>query len=93
MTDSDEPAVVRFDPETSRGFQSADPDVRCDRPLHPELEQHFEGKMYGHLKGETADAVVALLEPIRRASASCVRDEAIICRPFWRLAHKRRVKG
>lgn len=35
------------------------------RPIS-ELESHFEGKMYGHLKGETADAVVALLEPIQQ---------------------------
>ncbi len=42
----------------------------------PELEQHFEGKMYGHLKTETAEAVVALLEPIQARFHELRQDEA-----------------
>ncbi|MGL4795817.1 MAG: tryptophan--tRNA ligase, partial [Aeromonas jandaei] len=35
-----------------------------------------EGKMYGHLKTETAEAVVALLEPIQARFNELRQDEA-----------------
>jgi tryptophanyl-tRNA synthetase len=31
------------------------------------LEAEYEGKMYGHLKGDVADAVIALLEPVQKS--------------------------
>ena len=77
MTDSDEPSrgallILR----TSRGLQPAGPWMSgvTGRSI-PELEQHFEGKMYGHLKSETADAVVALLEPIQARFRELRQDE------------------
>ncbi|VFS85513.1 Tryptophan--tRNA ligase [Raoultella planticola] len=62
VTDSDEPPVVRYD---SR-IKPVSPTCWIFFPGLPvrafaELEQHFEGKMYGHLKGEVADAVSGML--------------------------------
>ena len=76
MTDSDEPAVVRFDPENKPGVSNLLTLMSgvTGRSI-PELEQHFEGKMYGHLKSETADAVVALLEPIQARFRELRQDE------------------
>ena len=77
MTDSDEPAVVRFDPENKPGVSNLLTLMSgvTGRSI-PELEQHFEGKMYGHLKTETAEAVVALLEPIQARFHELRQDEA-----------------
>ncbi len=77
VTDSDEPAVVRFDPENKPGVSNLLTLMSgvTGRSI-PELEQHFEGKMYGHLKTETAEAVVALLEPIQARFHELRQDEA-----------------
>ncbi|MGL6053551.1 MAG: tryptophan--tRNA ligase, partial [Aeromonas salmonicida] len=77
VTDSDEPAVVRFDPENKPGVSNLLTLMSgvTGRSI-PELEQHFEGKMYGHLKTETAEAVVALLEPIQARFRELRQDEA-----------------
>lgn len=40
-----------------------------------QLESHFEGKGYGHLKNETADAIVALLEPVQARFNHLRQDE------------------
>ncbi len=40
-----------------------------------QLESHFEGKGYGHLKTETADAIVALLEPVQASFHALRQDE------------------
>lgn len=39
-----------------------------------ELESHYAGKQYGHLKVETADIVVAALEPIQQRYRSYLAD-------------------
>ena len=77
MTDFDEPAVVRFDPENKPGVSNLLTLMSgvTGRSI-PELELHFEGKMYGHLKTETAEAVVALLEPIQARFHELRQDEA-----------------
>ena len=41
-----------------------------------ELVPHYEDKMYGHLKGDVADAVVALLEPIQSRFETLRNDRA-----------------
>lgn len=42
----------------------------------PALERHFEGLGYGALKVQTAEAVIAFLEPIQRQFAALRADEA-----------------
>ncbi len=42
---------------TKRRFQPAGYPFCGNGPEHPGTEKQFEGKMYGHLKGEVADAV------------------------------------
>lgn len=41
-----------------------------------DLEQHFDGKGYGDLKGEVADAVVSVTEPIRARALQLLSDTA-----------------
>ena len=55
MTDSDEPPVVRYDVQNKAGVSNLLDILSAGHGQSiPELEQHFEGKMYGHLKGEVA---------------------------------------
>ena len=67
VTDSEDPPVVRFDIENKTGVSNLLSLMHgaTGRSI-AELEASFEGKMYGHLKTETAEAVVALLEPIQQ---------------------------
>ncbi|WP_372698082.1 tryptophan--tRNA ligase [Arthrobacter sp. JSM 101049] len=41
-----------------------------------DLVEEYEGKMYGHLKVDVADAVVARVEPIRRRTLELLDDSA-----------------
>ena len=43
-----------------------------------ELEKHFEGKMYGHLKGEVADAVSGMLTELQERYHRYRNDEAFL---------------
>jgi len=67
VTDSDEQARIYFDPEEKAGVSNlltmlSGATGRSIDDLVPD----YEGKMYGHLKGDVADAVVALLEPVQQ---------------------------
>lgn len=67
VTDCDEPPVVRYDWEQKPGVSNLlDLMSAVTGQSIPELEKHFEGKMYGHFKTEVAEAVVALLEPMQK---------------------------
>ena len=44
----------------------------------PELEKQFEGKMYGHLKGEVADAVSGMLTELQERYHRFRNDEAFL---------------
>lgn len=46
----------------------------------PTLVAQYEGKMYGHLKVDVADAVVAALEPVRSRTLELLEDPAEIDR-------------
>ncbi|HLV49143.1 MAG TPA: tryptophan--tRNA ligase [Aliidiomarina sp.] len=66
VTDSDEQARIYFDPQEKAGVSNlltllSGATGRSIDDLVPE----YEGKMYGHLKGDVADAVVAFLEPLQ----------------------------
>lgn len=75
VTDSDEQARIYFDTVEKPGVSNllgilAGATGKSIESLVPD----YEGKMYGHLKGDVADAVVALLEPIQQKYAQ-LRDD------------------
>ena len=41
-----------------------------------ELEAHFEGKMYGHLKAECAEVVIEGLRPVQNRYHDLMNDKA-----------------
>ncbi|MPY25833.1 tryptophan--tRNA ligase [Shewanella psychropiezotolerans] len=66
MTDSDEPPVVRFDIENKPGVSNLLSLMSgVTGKSIAGLEAEFEGKMYGHLKTATGEAVVEMLEPLQ----------------------------
>jgi tryptophanyl-tRNA synthetase len=79
VTDSEDPPVVRFDIESKPGVSNLLSLMHgATGRSFADLEAHFEGKMYGHLKTETADAVVALLEPIQQRYKELREDESAL---------------
>lgn len=67
VTDSDEQARIYFDPKEKAGVSNLLTLLSgaLNKPV-ADLVPEYEGKMYGHLKGDVADAVVALIEPIQQ---------------------------
>ncbi|SFR49332.1 tryptophanyl-tRNA synthetase [Pseudidiomarina maritima] len=79
VTDSDEQARIYFDTEEKPGVSNllsilSAATGRAIADLVPE----YEDKMYGHLKGDTADAVVAMLEPIQQSYNELRHDRAYL---------------
>lgn len=79
VTDSDEQARIYFNPEEKPGVSNlltllSGATGRSIDELVPE----YEGKMYGHLKGDVADAVVAFLEPMQQRFHEIRSDEAMM---------------
>ncbi|GAA3703123.1 tryptophan--tRNA ligase [Arthrobacter ginkgonis] len=56
----------------------------------PDLVAGYEGKMYGHLKVDVAEAVVARIEPIRTRTLELLDDPAELDRLLARGAEKAR---
>lgn len=76
-TDSDEQARIYFDKEEKPGISNLLTLLSCSTGQSIEsLIPAYEGKMYGHLKADTADAVVSLLEPIQARYKALRADEA-----------------
>lgn len=75
VTDSDEQARIYFDPQEKAGVSNLLTllSVATKRSIE-QLVPEYEGKMYGHLKKDTADAVVAMIEPIQ-ARFHEIRDD------------------
>lgn len=85
VTDSDEQARIYFDPQEKAGVSNlltllSGATGRSIDDLVPE----YEGKMYGHLKGDVADAVVAFLEPLQ-AKYHELRDDRARLNSILRL--------
>ncbi|MDU2488721.1 MAG: tryptophan--tRNA ligase, partial [Klebsiella michiganensis] len=79
VTDSDEPPVVRYDIQNKAGVSNLlDILSAVTGQSIPELEQHFEGKMYGHLKGEVAEAVSGMLTELQERYHRFRGDEAFL---------------
>jgi tryptophanyl-tRNA synthetase len=79
VTDSDEPPRVCFDVENKAGVSNLLGIMSgVTGQSMQTLEQHFEGLMYGHLKTQVADAVVAFLEPVQARFAEIRADESYL---------------
>ncbi len=94
VTDCDEPPVVRYDWEQKPGvsnlldLMSAVTGTPVD-----DLVTHFEGKLYGHFKGEVADAVVSFLEPIQAKYAELRQNQDYLDEVFKAGALKARERA
>jgi len=67
MTDSEDPPRVYFDLDNKPGVANLLSILSGVTNKSVEaLVNEYEGKMYGHLKGDVADAVIALLEPVQQ---------------------------
>lgn len=76
VTDSDEPPVIRYDVANKPGVSNLlDILSAVTGKAIPELEQEFEGKMYGHLKTAVADAVVEMLTELQERYHRFRNDE------------------
>ena len=94
VTDSDNPPVVRYDWENKPGVSNLLDLMSAvtDTPVE-ELVTHFEGKMYGHLKTEVAEAVVSFLKPIQAKYREYREDEAYLRSIFKIGAEKAHAKA
>lgn len=77
VTDSDEQARIYFDPQEKAGVSNLLTLLSgATGKSIAELVPEYEGKMYGHLKTDVADAVVTLLEPIQTRFHELRNDRA-----------------
>ncbi|AJJ11889.1 tryptophan--tRNA ligase [Yersinia rohdei] len=79
MTDSDEPAVIRYDTEKKAGVSNLlDILAGVTGQSIPELEAQFAGQMYGHLKGAVAEAVSGMLTELQDRYNGFRNDEVFL---------------
>jgi tryptophanyl-tRNA synthetase len=72
---TDTETEVRYDPENKPGVSSLLSILAAvtDRPVEV-VAAGFEGRGYGHLKGEVAEAVIAFAEPFAKRTAELLND-------------------
>ncbi len=77
VTDSDEQARIYFDTEEKAGVSNLLTllSVATGKSID-ELVPAYEDKMYGHLKKDTAEAVVAMVEPIQARFNEIRQDQS-----------------
>ncbi|PYG47903.1 tryptophanyl-tRNA synthetase [Pantoea sp. AG1095] len=79
VTDSAEPPVVRYDVKEKAGVSNLlDILAGVTGKTIAQLEQEFEGKMYGHLKGEVAEAVSGMLTELQERYHRFRSDEELL---------------
>ncbi|MCH8538110.1 MAG: tryptophan--tRNA ligase [Alkalimonas sp.] len=79
VTDSDDPPRVTFDIESKPGVANLLSILSgVTNKTVADLEAEYEGKMYGHLKTDVADAVVSLLEPLQQRFTEIRADETLM---------------
>ncbi|WP_213993260.1 tryptophan--tRNA ligase [Sodalis sp. dw_96] len=94
MTDSDEPPVVRYDITNKPGVSNLlDILSGVTGKSIAELEQEFDGKMYGHLKGSVADAVSGMLIELQERYHAFRADDALLNRIMRDGADKARARA
>lgn len=79
VTDSDEQARIYFNPEEKPGVSNLLTllSLATGKSIDA-LVPEYEDKMYGHLKGDVADAVVSLVEPIQQQFHTLRNDRAYL---------------
>ncbi|MBN8444848.1 MAG: tryptophan--tRNA ligase [Gammaproteobacteria bacterium] len=79
MTDSEDPPRVYFDIEAKPGVANLLSILSgvTNRSIES-LVAEYEGKMYGHLKTDVADAVIALLEPVQKRFHELRQDQTVL---------------
>lgn len=94
MTDGDEPPVVRYDVKNKAGVSNLlDILAGVTGKTIAELEQEFEGKMYGHLKTAVADEVSAMLTELQQRYYQFRNDEALLHKIAKEGAEKARARA
>jgi tryptophanyl-tRNA synthetase len=79
VTDSDEQANIYYDLAEKPGVSNLLSLLSCATGQSiDELVPQYKDKMYGHLKGDVAEAVVALLEPIQTKYHQYREDQAFL---------------
>ncbi|MCB5227008.1 tryptophan--tRNA ligase [Alishewanella sp. 16-MA] len=77
MTDSEDPPRVYFDQENKPGVANLLNILSgVTGKTVTTLTNEYEGKMYGHLKTDVADAVIGLLEPVQQRFKEIRADQA-----------------
>ncbi|RYV03540.1 tryptophan--tRNA ligase [Shewanella sp. OPT22] len=94
VTDSDEPPRIKFDVENKPGVSNllSLMSGATGRSIE-ELEKEFEGKMYGHLKVATGEAVVAMLEPLQERYREIRADQAYLDKVMKEGAEKAKARA
>ena len=79
VTDSDEQARIYYNTEEKPGVSNLLTllSLATGRSIE-ELVPEYEDKMYGHLKGDVAEAVVSLLEPVQTRFKTLREDRAYL---------------
>lgn len=89
ITDSDEQARIYFNTNEKPGVSNLLTLLSCSTGQSIEsLVPQYENKLYGHLKGDTADAVVAMLEPIQARYRNYRQDRAFLDKVMREGAHR-----
>ena len=79
MTDSEDPPRVAYDLENKAGVANLLSILSgVTGKSIDSLVAEYEGKMYGHLKGDVADAVIALLEPVQQKFHEIRQDQTLM---------------
>ncbi|OSN01016.1 MULTISPECIES: tryptophan--tRNA ligase [Lonsdalea] len=94
VTDSDEPPMVRYDIANKPGVSNLlDILSGVTGKSIPQLEQEFEGQMYGHLKGAVAEAVSGMLGELQERYHRFRHDEAYLQQMMRDGAEKARARA
>jgi len=79
MTDSEDPPRVYFDLDSKPGVANLLSILSgVTGKSIDSLVNDYEGKMYGHLKTDVADAVIALLEPVQQKFKEIRADQTLM---------------
>lgn len=94
VTDSEDPPRVIYDIENKPGVANLLSILSgVTGKAVPQLEAEYEGKMYGHLKGDVADAVVSLLEPVQKRFHELRADQTTLNAVMREGAEKARARA
>jgi len=79
VTDSDEQSRIYFDTAEKPGVSNLLTLLSCATSRSVEsLVPDYEDKMYGHLKKDTADAVLSFIEPVQQRYYELRKDESAL---------------